>query len=137
MPTVAQVPKPDPLGAIEYLLLQAGLMMKDTRPIPHGWRVKCETGEIVAVYTSGKVVVGGRPSSTLMQALSEPALGEGLEAWASSGLNNAKVRPEADASTAASPVVKVAQVLPEAAHTSPRRPADWSDEPWDGVSCPF
>ena len=102
------------------VLTLSGYDVNETRDLPHGWQLRCAGGEVICVYSTGKVVAQGRGA---------PA-----------------VKALFDANPAPKPVVVVKPRTPAPAAAGlvedangfvPRYPPGWSWEPWDGLTAPF
>jgi len=103
-------------------LEQGGYEITEVRELStgHGWHLRCTGGEILCVYRTGKLVPQGRNAKSV-KALFDAAL----------------PLPTPPRRAAALPVTSPPRDNPVAADAGPRKPSNWSDEPWDGVTIPF
>ena len=47
------------------VLTRAGYDITETRDLQHGWQLRCAGGEVVCVYTTGKVVAQGKGAAAV------------------------------------------------------------------------
>ena len=95
-------------------LLLGGIEIIETREIPHGWQLRGANGEVVNVYSTGKVIVQGR-NAAAVKALLDARPPE----------RSAVVKPNAPPEKE----LEEPEVLS-------RRPANWSDV-WAEGDVPF
>lgn len=115
----------DILNHARDVLEAAGIKVTETRELPTGLghQLRCAGGQIAVVYNSGAVVAQGKETARV-KAL-----------FAATLKTPRPSRPAARPSASALPVR--ADATPEPAELEARVPANWSTEPWDGLTPPF
>ncbi len=107
------------------ILEGGGLRVVEVRPLPNGYgsQLRCEGGEVLVAYLSGKFVAQGKNAGAVRALFdvapprARPARAPRLGGAVSAGRTAAPPAPAED-------------------HT-PRRPAQWDDGPWDGRTPPW
>ena len=113
---------PTLLDRARDVLLLGGYGPTETRDIPHGHQLRCLGGEIVCVYSTGKVVAQGKNPGAVKALFDTNPLPK-----------RAPVGKPKAASTVGKPAIEtIGQEEP-----LPRYPTGWSDDQWDGLTPPF
>ena len=120
----------DPIVAARGILEAAGVDIIEERAMPYGVQFRLDGGRIANVFTSGAVVPQGARSETT-QHVFEDAIGRG----------GATTKPAPIAPAA--PRARPSKATPQPDTPAPpvdvpsRRHPRWSDDPGDGLTCPF
>ena len=128
--------------SVEGLLARHGFAVVARKAIAHGLQLRCAGGQVVNVYATGRALAQGHGAaevSAILCGTKAPArIAPRAAAKASPQGGEAAIGPNGGYVTTPAMIGRILAALPADAEPLPdRRPADWSDEPWDGVSAPF